>query len=748
MNRKERILSYISSEEYIPLKIKELAMVLDVPEADSEEFAEILNELCDEGKICKSKKGRYIAVEGESSHVVGHLSCNAKGYFGFLICDDADEEDVFISGDNMGTALNGDKVLVCLSKETGKSNHREGRVVRILERHNKTIVGVIYKEKDGYYCLSPDNRQIYTKIRIAPEKMMSAQIGDRVAVNIIKYTDSGKVFGEVISVLGEKESLKSCVEGIILSNNIKQEFDKETIYEAEKIQQSVKPNQIDGREDLRDMLIFTIDGDDARDFDDAVSLTINENGNYYLGVHIADVSEYVTDGSALEHEAYERGTSVYLADRVIPMLPERLSNGICSLNPKEDRLTLSVFMEISGDGKVINHKLCKSVICSKERMTYNNVNSILENNDDALCARYKYMIPTLKMMESLAQILRNKRIQRGAIQFDFPESKVIVNKEGEPVEIVKEVRGISNKMIEEFMLCANETVAEYAFWSEIPFIYRNHEAPSIEKICAFNEFIMNFGLSLKGKIDRDNPIHPKSLQKVLDDIASTPEERIVSSTMLQSLMKAKYSDENLGHFGLAAKYYCHFTSPIRRYPDLAIHRILKDFIDGTLSEEQIPYLKNYVAAAGVQSSEREISAEHTERDVNDLMKTAYMSNFIGDTFEGVISNITNFGMFIELENSVEGLIRLENMTDDYYLFDEKTNTLTGKRKKRIYKSGDIVKVVLAKADILLRQIDFVLERDATKKLLNSFEERKKSVKPKKKDNKKNFAKKYKRKKKK
>ncbi len=746
MDRKEKIFAYISSKEYIPLKLKELITMLDVPNDDEIEFTNILNELCIEGKIYISKKGRYIAIDNESAHITGRLSCNSKGFFGFLICDDAKEEDVFISGDNMGNALNGDKVLVHLDKKNSKSHHREGHVVNILERYNKTIVGIIYKEKDGYYCLSPDNRQIYTKIRISPEKMMTAKIGDRVAVNVTKYTDSGKVFGEVISVLGEEESLKSCVEGIIISNDIKQTFDKETIYESEKIQQTVNPEQIENREDLRDALIFTVDGDDARDFDDAVSLTIDENGNYYLGVHIADVSEYVTDGSALEHEAYERGTSVYLADRVIPMLPERLSNGICSLNPKEDRLTLSVFMEISGDGHVVNHRLSKSVICSKERMTYNNVNKILEENDEKLCERYNYMIPTLKLMEDLAQILREKRIQRGAIQFDFPESRIIVDKDGEPIEIAKEVRGVSNKMIEEFMLAANETVAEYAFWAELPFIYRNHEAPSLEKIMAFNEFITNFGLSIKGKIDRDNPIHPKSLQKVLDDVTSTPEERIVSSTMLHSLMKAKYSEENLGHFGLAAKYYCHFTSPIRRYPDLAIHRILKQFIDGNLNNEHIPYLKNYVTAAGKQSSECEINAERAERDVDDLMKTAYMSKFVGEIFQGIISNITNFGMFVELENSVEGLVRLENMSDDYYIFDEKTNTLIGKRKKRIYKTGDSVKVVIAKTDILLRQIDFVLERDAAKKLLQSFERKKAPIKTKRKKDKKKFAKKYKRKK--
>lgn len=739
MDRKEKILAYISSKEYIPLKFNELITVLDVPKEAEDELSAILEELCIEGKIYETKKGRYVSSGSDGTCFAGKLRCNAKGFFGFLICDDEDEEDVFIAGDNMADALHGDRVLVRIDKKTNRFNHREGHVIRVLERHNKIVVGVIYKEKDGYFHLCPDNRQIYTKISIAADRAITARIGDRVAVSIIKYTEKGKVFGEVISVLGEEQSLKSCIEGILIENNIKQEFDRETIAEAYKIPQRVEKKQLDGREDLRDMLIFTIDGDDARDFDDAISLSIMENGNYYLGVHIADVSEYVTDGSALEHEAYERGTSVYLADRVIPMLPVSLSNGICSLNPKTDRLTLSVFMEITGDGQVLSHKLCKSVICSKERMTYNNVNKILEENDSELCNRYSYMIPTLKLMEGLAQILRKKRDTRGAIQFDFPESHVIVNDAGEPIEIEKEIRGTSNKMIEEFMLVANETVAEYAFWAEIPFIFRNHEAPSLEKIKTFNAFILKFGIAIKGKIDRDNPIKPKALQKVLDEVKDTPEERIVSSTMLQSLMKAKYSEENLGHFGLAAKYYCHFTSPIRRYPDLAIHRILKKFLDGTLTQDMISYLNGYVAAAGIKSSECEVNAEHTERDVDDLMKTAYMSSFIGESFEGIVANVTSFGMFVELENSVEGLIRLENMTDDYYEFDEKSNSLIGRRKKRIYTAGDVVNVVLARTDILLRQIDFVLEKDANKKLLKSFEkkeEKPKAYKHKKKYNKK------------
>lgn len=722
MDRKEKIFAYINSNEYVPLKFQEMMIVLDVPERDEDELKKILHELCMEGKVVETKKGRYVSIEHEGQLLAGKLVCNSRGHFGFVISDEEDKEDVFVSGDDMGTALNGDRVLIRIDTGYEGGNHKQGKVIKILERSNRLIVGVVYKKKDGHVFVKADNRQIYAKFVIPIDKSMEAQVGDRVALEPKKYKDGHKVIGEVLSLLGSEESLKSCIEGIILENGIKQEFDSATLREAVKIPENVSQAQLDGREDLRDMLIFTIDGDDARDFDDAVSATYEKDGNYTLGVHIADVSEYVTDGSAIELEAYERGTSVYLADRVIPMLPEKLSNGICSLNPNVDRLTLSCFMEINPQGEVVEHRLVKTVINSKERMTYNNVNKMLEDNDEILCDRYKHLLPTLKIMEELALILRNKRIKRGSINFDFPETKVKVNEYGEPVSIEKDIRGVSNKMIEEFMLCANETVAEYAYWSELPFIYRNHEAPSLEKITSFNSFIMNFGLSFKGKIDKDNPIHPKALQNILDAVEGTPQERIVSMNMLHSLMKAKYSEENMGHFGLAAKYYCHFTSPIRRYPDLAIHRILKDFIDGKFEENSL--LKSYVAAASIQSSECEVNAEHTERDVDDLMKTAYMRNFVGDSFDGVVANVMSFGMFVELENSVEGLIRAENMTDDYYIYEESTASLVGKRKGKIYKTGDKVRVVLARADIMLRQIDFVLEKDADKKLLKSFKEKK------------------------
>jgi ribonuclease R len=714
MNRKEKILSFMQSKEYVPLKFAEMAMVLDVPKEDEDELLKLLTELSDEGSIYLTKKKRYICTDSKSGAAVGTLRCNAKGYFGFVICEGENESDIFVPGEKLGDALDSDRVLVKLDFAGDDNKKREGHIVKVLERGNKIVVGVVTREKNGTFRMTPDSRQIYAHIRILPDDMMNAEIGTRVVCEITDYDENGKVYGKVTSVLGAESSLKGCIEGIIVENGIKQEFDAETLAQSEKMPLDIRESDLDSRVDLRDMMIFTIDGDDARDFDDAVSLSVLDNGNYYLGVHIADVTNYVTAGSALDREAFERGTSVYLADRVIPMLPERLSNGICSLNPNVDRLTLSVSMEINSDGAVLNHKLEKTVIRSKERMTYNKVNSILEDGDEELSAQYAHIVPTLKLMEQLAEILRQKRDKRGAIQFDFPETGIIVDENGEPIEIVKEIRGTSQKLIEEFMLLANETVAEYAFWAELPFVYRVHEAPSTDKITEFNEFMRNFNMAIKGKFDDENPIHPKALQGILDAVKDTPEERMVATKMLRSLMKAEYKTENLGHFGLAAKYYCHFTSPIRRYPDLIIHRILKDFLDGK-------EIRCDVASAASHSSDREIAAEHSERDVDDLMKTAYMSKYVGEAFDAVVSSVTNFGIFVELDNSVEGLIRVENMQGDYFELEESSNTLIGKRTGASYRVGDVVRVVLARTDLLLRQIDFVLEKDAGRKLLKKFE---------------------------
>ena len=719
MDRKERILGYIESKEYLPLTRDELITVLDVPKEDIEEFFDIISDLEKEGKIYLTKKNRYIATSSDKKIVFGILRCNIKGQFAFVSPDSSRENDIFISHENLNTALDGDMVLAEVTGNSSKG-HKEGRIFKVTERKNKVVSGVISDERDGLLRVVPDNKRIFVNILISEDFLNGANIGDRVATEISYYDEKGRPRGKVLGILGDAQSIKSLIDGIVIENGIKSEFDEETILESDKVPDIVLPKDIEGRLDLRDELIFTIDGEDARDFDDAVSVKVLDNGNYYLGVHIADVTHYVKPGRPIDKEAFKRGTSVYLADRVIPMLPKKLSCGICSLNPNVDRLTMSVFMEINKNGEVTDYEIKESVICSKERMTYDDVNAIF-SGDRELEEKYSHILPTLKIMERLAVILRDKRDRRGAIQFDFPQTKIDVNKDGEPVCISYDERGISNKMIEEFMLVANETVAEFAYWAEFPFVYRTHEAPSSDKITAFNKLISNFGLFIKGKADNDSPIHPKALQTVLDSVKDTPEERMIATAMLRSLMKAEYRPESLGHFGLSAKYYCHFTSPIRRYPDLAIHRILKEYIHSATKD--MSGFVRFVTEASKSSTESEIKAEDTERSVEDLMKAAYMRDFVGAEYSAMVSSVTSFGMFVTLENSVEGLIRAENMSDDYYEYDEKTQSLIGKRKRRVYRIGDNVQVILARSDMELRQIDFLLKED--EKLLGNFKENRK-----------------------
>ncbi len=713
MDRKERILAFINSDGYVPLKTEELMTVLDVPKNERSELESILNTLCAQGKIVKRKRNRFAPVRSDGEYVTGRLECSAKGYFGFIIRENGGE-DVFVNGDDMLDALDGDTVrarLYIRRRGCVDTRHKEARVTEVIKRGYKTITGVIYSERNGYFYLRPDNRRIYAKFLIKRSDAMNVSIGDRAAMNIVSHDGDGKFYGRIVSVLGNESSLKSIVEALLISNGIKRDFDEQTLREANEIEYKIDLKQLADREDLRDELIFTIDGDDARDFDDAVSLKRLNNGSYLLGVHIADVSEYVREGSALDSEAFERGTSVYLADRVIPMLPERLSNGICSLNPNEDRLAMSLFTEISTDGNVVNHRLVKSVICSSYRMTYNNVNKILSDNDVKLCAEYAELVPTLRLMEKLAEILREKRLKRGCVQFDFPESKIIVSPDGDPIDIIKEERGVSNKMIEEFMLTANETIAEYAFASEIPFIYRNHEPPDTEKIRHLNKLLRRFGDEVIINEKNDASVPSEELRRVVSNAEGTPQERVVSDAVLRSMMKAGYSERNLGHYGLGAQYYCHFTSPIRRYPDLAVHRILKEFADGKLTAKRRRTLQGFTAAAGKMSSEREINAENTERAADDVMKAAYMSAFIGTEFDAVVTNVTSFGMFVELDNSVEGLIKIENMAHDSYEYDENLLAIIGRRKGNTFSMGDRVQAVLVKCDIPLGQLEFILKKD-------------------------------------
>ncbi len=707
MNRKEKILAYIKSPEYVPLKAEELISVLCVPKVDEDEFLKLLEELLEERKIEKTKKSRYVATISKNI-VTGRLSCSNYGFFAFLIPDSEEKADVYINGEHLNGSLHNDLVSVVIDGEDKASGRLSGRVFKILERANTTICGVIKKKKGGFFELRPDSQKIYTKVLVLEENTLGAQPGDRVLVQITSY--SPEVSGIVTKILGDSKDLKSNIEAILFEENICTEESSEALLEAENTPQKVLAEDILARRDLRDELIFTIDGDDARDFDDAVSLDLLPNGNYRLGVHIADVTHYVTEGSSLDNDAFLRGTSVYLPDRVIPMLPKKLSNGICSLNPHEDRLTLTVFMDITPAGVVSSHELVKSVIHSRERMTYNNVAELLgENPPKALLSKYSYLLPVLKDMEKLSLLLHAKRMDRGSVDFDFPEAQIIVNDNGEPVDIFPAERKISHKIIEEFMLAANETIAEYAFWAEIPFVFRVHEPPQAESMRDFQRFISSFGLGLKEKFSESEPLHPKALQQVLSSAKGTEEEHMISTYALRSLMKAEYKPENLGHFGLAAKYYCHFTSPIRRYPDLAIHRILKDFIDGKPTEKYALFAKE----SSIHSSETERKAQLAEREANDLLKVFYMSQYIGYIFDAKISSVTDFGIFAELPNTVEGLIRLENLKDDFYVFNPDTRTLLGKYDGKVYKIGDTIEIAVARCDLLTRRIDFIMAENAT-----------------------------------
>lgn len=689
MDRKERVFSYINSAEYIPLTQNELALVLDVPGEDLEEFYQILDELASEGRVFLTKKKRYAPCEKNDTYS-GTLRTNARGRFGFVTVEGR-ENDIFIPPDDLGTAIDGDLVLVRLTGRDAKKP--EGTILSVLKRGCTTISAVMTDD----FAATPDNKRIFKDILL--DDVQDAKYGDRVLVELTEFSPNGRIYGQVVSVLGSSRDIKSYSEAIIFANGIKPGFPEDVIRQADSTACEVSPDDIKDREDLTDKIIFTIDGDDARDFDDAVSLECAGNGSYLLGVHIADVTHYVTEGSPLDREAHRRGTSVYLADRVIPMLPKKLSNGICSLNPGVLRLTLSVFMEIDEEGNVVNHRLSQSVIRSCRRMTYNNVAKILDG-DPELTEEYSDISGVLHRMHALAKTLSNKRVQRGSINFDFPEASIVLGDNGLPVDIIKDERNDAHKLIEEFMLIANETVAEYAFWADIPFVFRVHDEPDAEKMEAFRRFIGNFGLFIKG-----NEVHPKDLQQILEQIEGMDNRSMISTYMLRSLMKAEYKSTNDGHFGLAAKYYCHFTSPIRRYPDLTIHRILKDFISG----KDIMHYASKVDEIAKHSSDTERQAELCEREVSDLYKCAYMERFVGETFHATVSGVTSFGMFAELENTVEGLIRLETIADDYYEYNEELRALIGKRKNKVYTIGDRIEIEVVRSDLALRQIDFVLK---------------------------------------
>ncbi len=704
MRKKEDVLQYIKLESRKPVNMEELAEGLGVKKSDSRLKA-LLDEMEKEGKVVLTRKGLYGIPEKMNLHV-GRLQANVKG-FAFLIPDEPGEQDVFIYSDNVNGAMHNDRVIVRPYHNLENGYKREGKVIRILERANEVVVGTFEKRWDFGYVV-PDDRRVCRDILIPKKGKKIADDGDKVVVEMLDWPKPGRSpEGKIVEILGHKDDPGADILSIVRKYRLPEKFPSKVIKEAEGTPESIAQEEVSKRKDLRDLTLVTIDGEDAKDLDDAVSLAIQENGNYYLGVHIADVGYYVKEGSELDQEALKRATSVYLVDRVIPMLPRRLSNGICSLNAKEDRLAMSCFMEINRKGEVVSHEICRSVINVKERMTYTDVKTILTGKDEELLRRYREYLEMFKKMASLCEILRKKRLQRGAIDFELPEAKVKLNESGEAVEILKIERSIAEMIIEEFMVAANETVAEHYYWLEVPFLYRVHEEPDADDITALNDFLGAFGYYIKKS--RNGKIEPRAYQQVLEKVKGRGEEKAVGVTMLRSMKHARYAPAAIGHFGLGAKYYSHFTSPIRRYPDLAIHRVIGEVLDkGKLMGRRKKYLTGLMEEYAKQSSLQERIAEEAERESVELKKVEYMRDFVGETFSGHISGVKSFGFFVELDNTVEGLVHVSNMNDDYYIYDEARLALRGEHMGKTYRIGDEVSVVLTGVNPKERKIDFEL----------------------------------------
>lgn len=706
MTTEQTLLEFMQELAYKPMTYKELEQHFELEDAEAfKEFLKLLNRLEQEGKIVRTRTNRY-GIPDRMNLLLGKLQAHPKG-FAFLIPEDREHPDVYIHANDFKGAMNGDTVLVRITSKSYGDGKLEGEVARIVTRANTDVVGT-FESFESYGFVIPDDKRLFKDILIPKEKFNGAVSGQKVVVHLVQYPDGRKAAaeGEIIEILGHKDDPGVDILSIIRKHKLPEGFNPEVMAEAEQVPDTVSEQDLVGRRDLRDLTIVTIDGADAKDLDDAVHVEQLPNGHYKLGVHIADVSAYVKENSQMDRDAYLRGCSVYLVDRVIPMLPRRLSNGICSLNPRVDRLTLSCEMEFDKTGKLVAHEIFPSVIKTVERMTYENVRKILLDQDAEVMAQYSELVDLFRTMEKLALLLRERRMARGAVDFDFEESKVIVDDEGKPLDIVKRERTIAEQIIEEFMLAANETVAEHFHWMKVPFLYRIHEDPDQEKMMRFIEFISNFGYVVRGK---GNKVHPRALQSLLEEIEGTREETVISTMMLRSMKQARYDAESLGHFGLSAEFYTHFTSPIRRYPDLVIHRIIKEVVtNGSLSEKRQEHLAARLPDIAKQSSERERIAVEAERETDALKKAEYMLDKIGEEFEGMISSVTSFGMFVELENTVEGLIRLSDITDDYYHFDEMHMVLIGQRTSKVYRIGDEVRVRVARVNLDERNIDFEL----------------------------------------
>lgn len=715
--RKHIIVELMNHPNYVPMKQKELAIIMQVPKSSRQEFKQMLDELVEEGKISVSSRKKY--TKSKFPVIIGTFQANIKG-FGFVSLEDT-KEDVFIASEYVEDALDGDRVQIALlsdNDDSGRGNKREGKIIRVLERRFTEVVGTFQRNKNFGFVI-PDNPRITKDIFIALENINGAVNGHKVVAEILNYgSQKKKPEGRIKEILGHRNDPGMDILSIAKAYGMETEFPQEVVRQLVNIPEVINGKEIAGRLDLREWQTVTIDGEDAKDLDDAITLK-KEGSHYYLGVHIADVSHYVTERSPLDREALKRGTSVYLIDRVIPMLPPKLSNGICSLNEGCDRLALSCLMEIDERGVVVGHRIAETVICVDRRMTYTAVKKILTDQDEQQIQQYQSFVPMFQLMEELSKLLRKRRFARGAIDFDFPEAKILLDEKGIPVKIIPYERNVATKIIEDFMLLANETIAESYFWQEIPFVYRVHENPDEEKMNKFGTFINNFGYSLHFS---NGVIHPKELQKLLDKIEGTASEALISRLMLRSMKQAKYSTESSGHFGLSAPYYCHFTSPIRRYPDLQIHRIIKENIRKGISPRRMKHYEEILPEVAAQSSHMERRAADAEREVEKLKKAQYMSKHLGEVFDGVISGVTKYGIYVELENTVEGLIHVTDLIDDYYIFDENSYSLIGETTKKVYKLGQKIRVEVETVDPVLKTIQFVLEGESSHSEIKELEE--------------------------
>lgn len=700
----EKILAMVNDHQYRPMTIDEMAQVLGFDKQEKKVLRNTVEELLKEGSLLKIKKEKIVLPERYGVYV-GRIDVNKRG-FGFVFRGEG-KGDIFVPENALKTAMNGDKVQVKLIRENAGTKRAEGEILEVLERKNSKIIGV-YEQTKAFGFVSPEDQKLQHDIFISKSNRNFAETGDVVVVEITKWPEKGRnPEGIIVEILGKKGDKGVDILTVVKKFNLPEAFPPKVLTYTDSLSEAADEKEFSKRRDLRGEKIMTIDGADAKDLDDAVSVVKLENGLYKLSVHIADVSHYVRENTPLDKEAFKRATSVYLLDLVIPMLPEKLSNGLCSLNPFEPKLALSCDMIIDGEGKVVEHEIYESVIESKLRATYEDVTKVLQGEMNESLAKYEEFVPMIEDMRDLQRILEKKREKRGAIEFDFPESKIKLDKLGKPVEVSLYPREISNKIIEEFMLVCNETVSEHMFWTHMPFIYRVHEEPDEEKLKAFTEFSYNLGYPVKLYAG----IQPKSLQEVLKKVEGKKEEPVLSKLLLRSMMQARYAPENIGHFGLAATYYSHFTSPIRRYPDLLIHRIIKEFLHGKIDEKRVRSLVPIVSEASKQASEMERVAVDAERELDALKKAEFMQQHIGEVFEGIISSVTNFGLFVELPNTIEGLVHITSLYDDYYVYDERYMTLIGERTGKKYALGEKIRVLVSNVNLDSREIFFEVEEE-------------------------------------